>query len=349
MKMKTELKTLCENYASNFSMPKIENEYLYKKLLDESFINSSGEIKKKNSISIFGSPVIYSIKYSKQENCNDNNLRLIAEPGGNNISISEQIDFCLSLLNDVIYKYNWKISNDLNLLIPIIFPKDVNEVSTWRGGMWIGFDSGERPTMLKLYFNLRHQTLKDRWQRIANILSIYSEAEMEKTINFLIRNTSHCGTPVGIGCGFGENGLLGVRIYISFEKITDELIDNIYKEYYPDKTMKVKMFLKSFLTHFNFLPQTVIAFDFVINKNKIINAFPVRLKLEVSCCTIKNENSTRVSEWIITQLNSMDFSTAKFKEDIMLVNKYFNIFYQYCSIGIGENILHFSTYFEPLA
>ena len=221
--------------------------------------------------------------------------------------------------------------------------------------MWIGFDSEDKIPMLKLYMNLRHQSLVERWQKIADIIVCYSTKEMEETIRFLIEATQKQGVPIGIGVGVGKEGIKGLRIYISFQKPELSSIHTVYQMFAKDSEQKIRTMIKEYEQWFSKSPQTVLTLDFLIGNHKKLHPIPVRLKTELSLCELTKEEQAKIESYIKEQMKNLGYESEHWKREQMEIRQFFpHIFYQYFSYGtVSTNSFqnkkdHITLYFEPL-
>ncbi len=356
------LKELCIRYGAGVSGGEMSsgNRYLYEKLIDGSFLiperNADKETAcRKGSISVYGSPVVFSLKYDRKKGQERRKgIRLLAEPGGDRATVPQQINFCLDMLNQVAADLSWNIAEDVNRVVSIIYPRDGRETMNWRGGMWMGLDTCDEEPLLKLYMNLRHQTLLCRWQKIADVAVRYSEAEMEQVMRFIISGTQLYGNPIGIGLGIGKDGIAGLRIYLSFQRPEQEVWNRIYERFAPKGRAFAMQMIQSWQGRFLSLPQSVMTFDFLAGKDRVLLPEPVRLKTELSGCGLSGQEQVLFERFIEEQVSGSGFSGTEWKEDIRSVKKLFgSVFYQYASYGTSTAYVgdepknHFTVYFEP--
>lgn len=364
-----ELRERCIRYGADAGVEEMsfENRYLYRMLIDGSLAEE--EFSKgldaeayacrergcrKHSISIYGAPVVFSLKYDRKREEGQNGLRLLAEPGGTKVTIPQQINCCLEMLNQAAGDLSWNIAEDVNRIVSIIYPENGAETMNWLGGMWMGLDTCEKEPMLKLYMNLRHQTLRSRWQKIADVVVRYSEAAMEQTIRCIISGTQRYGNPIGIGVGIGKNGIMGLRIYLSFQRPEQDVWNQIYERFAPKSQAAVMRMIQSWQECFCNLPQSVMTFDFLIGKDRILLPEPVRLKTELSGCNLAGQEQVLFERFVGEQLLRLGFSERKWKEDLCGMKERFgSIFYQYASYGTSASYTggrikeHFTVYCEP--
>ena len=380
--MMENLKACCMEYCASEKEMSFDNRYLFEKLIDKSLDHKSffetNSIHRKSSISVHGAPIVFSLKYDRQkekdgrawqDNCRQQNvqresnmpqhgrhkgIRLLAEPGGYFITIPQQIDFCLQLLNEVVADLRWDLASDVNQLVSIIYPRDGFSTMNWRGGMWLGLETSEKQPMLKLYMNLRHQTQLDRWQKIADVIVKYSKPEMENIIRFIISSTQIDASPIGIGAAVGKNGIMGLRIYLSFQTPKQAVWDTIYKRFAPKSLADVTQMISFYQEIFSHLPQSVLTFDFVIGKDRLLLPEPVRLKTELSSCHLEGVQQEMFEQFIKEQISRFGFPRAEFEEDLSRMKGLFgNIFYQYASYGSSTSFVRdrtkeqFTVYYEP--
>lgn len=326
------------------------NAFLYRGLLQASF-PEEGFPGRKNSISVFGSPVIYSLKYVEGQR--QSGIRVLAEPDAD--TVPQQINRSLQFVSEASRVLEWDISEDVNKLTSCIYPKAWTETLDWLGGMWIGLDTAEKQPMLKLYMNLRHQPLAVRWQKIADVIVRYSRPEMEPVIRFIMDSTKESGSPIGIGAGLGREGLLGLRIYVSFGQPAASSFDGIWERFAPAGLGHVHGMLELYSDMFPFLPQTVLTVDFAAGPGRLLKPDPVRLKTELSGCMLKGKGQEGF-EIYLKKVSDMLWGTYDgLEQDIHKMRAIFpSLFFQYASYGSSVGAVenkrkeHFTVYIEPL-
>lgn len=339
------MKRLCEAYGARFLQPGSSCANLYQKLLDHSFHEQPRQAYKKTSITAGGQPLIFSLKYGKDSE--PQRLRTVMEPGGNSLTPSQQVDYCLHVLNEVIEQEGWRIDADLNRILPIIYPTDAEDTAEWVSGMWIGMDSGDALPAWKLYLPLRFQPDRERWQKVADCLVLYSCQDMEPTFRTILAVTGREGHPLGIGCGVCPEGLQGIRVYITFGKSCQAY----FRELCAALDVPGGAEGEAFFTAANLLagsgPSSVLAVDFVRDKSGWLRPKPYRIKAEANFCNMDREQQSSIFPFFSAQMASAGFDAKKFENDWAIAKQYFpELKVQYCSVGVGSSP-HFSLYFEP--
>lgn len=303
------------------------------------------------SICLGDIPITYSLKYDNKSVTPS--IRLVVEPGGKYIDIPQQITWSMATLNGICKLFDWPITWDIiSHISSLLHPKDLKESINWHGGMWIGMDCTPNKMLVKTYFNLKHREIPERWQLLATVLSYYGEPNMESSIMKIIDKVSEIGVPVGLGCSFGSQGLIGIRCYFSVlqpeAKIIGNLSDLFFKRNGSDAVI-------DFCLRYNekFGPFTnnsvAVAFDYAFLKNKnALSIHPVRFKTEISVCNLPIELQGELSRWFQNELVLNKFRREKFVEDLtVLKNNFKTVKAQYLTIGINDDVEHMTYYLEP--
>ena len=336
-------KKACILYGEKLGFQNQDQRWAYEELLDQSW--SKGENQFPKSISVHGSPVVYSWKYGEKDA--KQGIRILAEPGQEKLSAHRQLTESLHLLNKLAAQRNWSLAKDLNQIISLVYPTKKEDIRGWRAAMWLGMDFTEADPGVKIYMNMETMNWREAWQKTVDVIGLYALPQMEETMKKIIDGTSE-GKLAGVGIQSGKYGLEGIRIYVAFEKMQPQILYHIFQEFFPQAKQKMQMVLEDYQKTFQVNPQTLITFDFARKKSGYLTVRPFRVKMEVSCCTLSKEQQKQIPVFFRTQLKKFHIQDIKFQNDLKSSAESFEkIFFQYISFGISDNGEHMTIYFEP--
>ena len=281
----------------NAKGPLFENALLvHSILLNATFKTSHTKTHlRRPSIYYDGTPVVYSLKQSK--NSDRQEFRMFVDPGGLGIDISNQIDLSIYTLDAILSVLCWKkpIVN-LNNIFQAIIPLNAQEVAQWKSGIWLGMSLSRKGINLRTYINLRHGDAKERWQRIANVLSDFADNSFESSFEALIKRVSPNAIPVGLGVSI-SNKIKGFRLYFGMYQPNYKSIIETFPNEIEKKDLDLLLFCNSLTKEFgSFPPQSItLGIDFFLNEYGLIDSKLHRIKIDTSCHFIPS-NATSALE-----------------------------------------------------
>lgn len=318
-------------------------------LLGASINNLQGKIKlRRASMCLDGTPVVYSLK--SVGNASVPPFRMLVEPGGLGITVPEQINISLRVLDELLHKMGWVfVLSDLNAVISRVFPWDAGTAEELWGGIWLGCDLSGDEIQLRLYLNLRYGEALSRWQRLADVLSWFGDSTLVRPLRILIEQVSPHAIPVGLGIAVSEQ-IRAIRVYVGmhdpkYKSILEAGMDKLYRS-----KRDVGLICSSFTDSFgSFIKQSVtLGYDFILEKGRLAQPKIRRTKIDVSCQLIKKDKRHLLIPMIIYLIKNWDLNDKKlniFLEDMTECFGGFDI--EFMSFGFVEELEHVTVYAKP--
>lgn len=184
-------------------------------LIDAAFFGERGVERRRPVIAADGTPILLSIQENGRGQARP--FRLLAEPGLPSLSVSEQIDFTLHTLNSVLGDLQWQSAGEsVNAVVRTLFPSKADAVDSWWGGMGLGCALDLHGLELRLYCNVRENTVESRWRRVGAVLALFgSLAVIGDQLGVLMERVSQHAIPAGIALCIRDGYVRGLRLYVS--------------------------------------------------------------------------------------------------------------------------------------
>jgi hypothetical protein len=300
------------------------------------------------SMCLDGTPVVYSLK--SQRNTALLPLRMLVEPGGLGITVSEQINVSLRLVDEILHRMGWlSVISDLNAVIPRVFPWDASIAEKLWGGIWLGCELSFDEIQFRIYLNLRYGDAHSRWQRFADVLSLFGDSSHATPLKSLIKQVLPYAIPVGLGIALSEK-IRAIRLYVgmydpNYESILKAGIDKLHGSQFD-----VSVICNSFTNAFGpFVQQSVtLGYDFILKSGRLVSPKIKRTKLDISCQLIKKDNLHLLIPLITDLLLEWDLDNKQlnnFLKDMIECFGGFDI--EFLSFGFVERLEHITVYAKP--
>jgi len=142
---------------------------------------------------------------------------MLVEPGALDRDVPSQVDFALATLDDLIGLLGWRAAaDDLNAVVRAALPATANDARLLRGGLGLGV-AADPDLELRVYLDLRAGVPAARWQRLADTLSLFGDAETEATLRGILRRGAPVAMPVALAAVLADGALRGLRLYLGVE------------------------------------------------------------------------------------------------------------------------------------
>jgi len=341
----------CRAYRKRFIMTE-QQHALCSLLEDYSYIVPELDQNLRDySISFFGIPVLYSIKYAHGRS--QKTYRTIFEPGSRNLTVSQQIDQCLLLVGEAADQLGWTghAADSVNNAVRVLFPSDAALIENWEGGMWLGMDASDDPPMIKMYASLRNYKSTEAWQKLVDVFGEFSGWEMEPVLRKIMEHAAKVGNLVGLCYGFDRSGLRGIRFYSDMTHPTLEQINLLGRTFFPDKYGDSYAFCNNFVKRFGEFGKEAVTmgFDFAADSQGVLIPKLLRIKFELSCCLFSEEDQRDLPDWIEAQGSEFGFPCTGIVKQIEEAKECLgDIFFHYVSVGLQEK-QHLTLYYESFS
>ncbi|MCX6829782.1 MAG: hypothetical protein NT002_10960 [candidate division Zixibacteria bacterium] len=327
-----------------------ENCHLLHRALINSLMNDfQGKAKlRRASMCLDGTPVVYSLKSTR--NADVVPFRMLVEPGGLGITVLEQINISLRVVDELLHKLGWEfVLHDLNAVISRVFPWDADTTRKLWGGIWLGCDLSKDDVQLRLYLNLRYDEALCRWQRLADVLTWFSEGALAAQLKMSFEQISLYAIPVGLGLVISEQ-IHAIRLYVGVQHPNHESMLKAGINKLHGSERDVGFVCRSFTDAFGpFIQQSVtLGYDFILDKGRLMQPEIKRTKIDISCQLIKRDKLYLLIPLIIDLVRYWNLDDQKlngFLEDITECFGGFEI--EFISLGFVEGLEHITTYVKP--
>lgn len=298
------------------------------------------------SICIDGTPVVFSVKLTHQEEAPA--FRVLVEPGGTGITVPQQINCSLKAADELLQIMGWQAAAEqVNRIIQHVFPANSEELENWWGGIWLGTSVAESHTELRMYLNLRHGNIVQRWQRVADVLTEFGDESLQPVLQKLINQTSAHAIPVGLGIVI-SNTVRGIRLYCGMHEPNEESILHCISGDASLVKEDIGWFCHSIVEQFgDFTRQSVtLGYDFHLDKEGNLQPLISRTKIDVACQRFaKAEGFSSFLEQMVQEFKFDNRQLPAFLAD--LDHCFSGSDVEYISLGIDGGIDHLTVYAKP--
>lgn len=298
------------------------------------------------SICIDGTPVVFSLKLTHQEEAPA--FRVLVEPGGTGISVPQQISCSLKAADELLQIMGWQqAAEQVNQIIQHVFPANSEELENWWGGIWLGTSIAGSQTELRLYLNLRHGNIVQRWQRVANVLTEFGDHSLQPVLEKLIGQTSSHAIPVGLGIVINKT-VRGIRLYCGMHEPSEASIMQCISGDASLVQADISWFCSSIREQFGeFTRQSVtLGYDFHLDKNGALQPLIARTKIDVACQRFaKSEGFTDFLQQLVQKFQFDNSQLPSFLADLDHCFQGSDV--EYISLGVDAGIDHLTVYAKP--
>jgi len=311
--------------------------------------------RRRASLCLDGTPIVYSLKLRLEadqlgQKADELPFRMLVEPGGLGITVAEQIDSSLSIVDTLLHGLGWQSTvDDLNEVIRCVFPRRASELSHWGGGIWLGMDFTPGWVELRLYCNLRYGSELARWQRLADVLSWFGDPSLAGPLKSLIERVSPYAVPVGLGLVVSQR-ICGFRLYAGVHEPSLPTIMQAWPDQTEDMARNFGLFCKAFTRVCGpFARQSVtFGFDFLLGQNGFLHPQISRTKIDVSCQVISGGAVPLLLPMLRDLFDTWQLDSRKldaFLEDLWIC--FGGSSFEHVSLGFGEKLDHVTIYAKP--
>lgn len=344
-----ETSTVHHSYTStdNSSRQPSKSEQLWQSLLKPTYhIPHATTPLRAASICTDGTPVVFSVKLTREQLAPA--FRVLVEPGGTGITVPQQVNCSLRAADELLQIMGWQqAAEQVNRIIHHVFPAESSELENWWGGIWLGTSISESHTELRMYLNLRHGNAFRRWQRVADVLSEFSDESIAPVLEKLITQTSPHAVPVGLGIVISKT-VRGIRLYTGMQEPDEKSILDCISGDASLVREDVEWFCKAIHEQFGpFARQSItLGYDFHLDKSGILQPLISRTKIDVACQRFaKAEGFINFLHQLVQQFQFDNSQLPSFLTDL---NEHFNgCDVEYISLGIDGGIDHLTVYAKP--
>ncbi|MEW5804885.1 MAG: hypothetical protein AB1847_22595 [bacterium] len=315
--------------------------------------------RRRASLCLDGTPIVYSHKLKPQADqlrlkADELPFRMLVEPGGLGITVAEQIDRSLRTVDALLYELGWESTvEDLNAVVRRVFPRRASELSHWLGGIWLGLDFTPQGRELRIYLNMRYGCELARWQRLADVLSWFSDPSLTPplagSLKSLIEHVSPYAIPVGLGLVVSQR-LRNFRLYTGIQEPSLSTIMQAWPNQPKDATRTFGHFCNAFTRACGpFARQSVtFGFDFALNQEGFLHPGISRTKLDVSCQVISHGTASVLLPVLRDLFDTWHMDSGSldtFIEDLWICFGGSSL--EHVSLGFGDQLEHATIYTKP--
>lgn len=276
--------------------------WLHQQLLDAAFDEAPQTVcRRRLAISSLGVPVVYSHKCRTGDRPA---FRLLAEPGGTSITVAEQVQLSRALLDRVFDHFEWdRARAPVNAILDVLLPTDIEEYSTWHGGLGFGFECGDSGQELRVYCNVRHGDLRLRWQRVVDAIGEIADERAEPALREIVDISSPRAVPAGLALALNDRGVTGVRVYCGLCDATGEGAVAALPRALASSASSIRAFVQQYCATFGDLvsQEITLAYDFAV-RDGLMHPSVARYKVDVYCEAVSRRERARLIAWAENQL-----------------------------------------------
>lgn len=298
------------------------------------------------SICIDGTPLVFSVKLTREQEAPA--FRVLVEPGGTGITVPEQISCSLRAADELLQIMGWQqAAEQVNRIIHHVFPANSAELENWWGGIWLGTSISDTHTELRMYLNLRHGNALQRWQRVADVLTEFSDDSIAPVLEKLITQTSPHAIPVGLGIVI-SGSVRGIRLYAGMQEPSEgSIMESISGDASLVKN-EIHWFCNAILEKFGpFARQSItLGYDFHLDKKGVLQPLISRTKIDVACQRFaKAGNFIPFLHQLVQQFQFDNSQLPSFLADLR--HSFNGCDVEYISLGVDGGIDHLTVYAKP--
>lgn len=303
--------------------------------------------KRRPSISDDGAPVVLSWKSGRRK---DDLVRVLIESGSLRMTVSEQIAYSLTRLDDLLGRLEWRsAAAAINAIAAQVFPADASPTLAWRGGMWLGaeVDPQSSDAELRLYLNLRDGNSGERWRRLSGLVSRFASGSIDRYLEEWKQTAGAAAIPVGLGVVVSEGVVRGVRAYLGVETPSIEALGILLPHLPRESSGVLDRVHRSFTSRFGPIRTQgiTIGYDFVPRAEA-----PRRVKVDLCCHLVAAEQSSQVVRWVEELLAAWSFDRDGLDDFLRNVDSCWERrTVQFLSMGFSPELEHATIYVQPSA
>jgi hypothetical protein len=298
------------------------------------------------SICMDGTPVVFSVKLTHEQEAPA--FRVLVEPGGTGITVPQQVSCSLKAADELLQIMGWQqAAEQVNSIIREVFPSNSAELENWWGGIWLGTSIAESHTELRLYLNLRHGNMLQRWQRVVNVLTIFSDESIGPVLEKLILQSSPHAIPVGLGIVINKT-VRGIRLYAGMQDPNEKSIMDCISGNASLVKDEIHWFCQQIEQQFgSFTRQSVtLGYDFHLDKTGILQPLISRTKIDVACQRFaKAEGFLPFLHQLVQRFQFDNSHLPSFLADLRYSFSGYDV--EYISLGVDDGIDHLTVYAKP--
>lgn len=299
------------------------------------------------AIAADGTPLFYSLKIGAKPE-----FRMAVEPGSLLLGVPEQIAVSLDTARAAIDLLGWRsVYADLHELLDAFLPDDLSATAQWWGGVWTGFAASATSIDLRLYVNLRNGDLESRWNRLRTLFSIHGDELAQANLARIERAAAAgMGEPAGVCLVIADGRIAGLRLYVTLRLPSIDCVVASMPPSLHRAEGAVRDFCRAFTAQFGAFGEGTVSvgYDFAYGERAIEG--PVRrFKAELSCQRLDPIEQRAIWPWLADVVEDAGYARAEvegFYRDLESV--FGGAVPQYASIGVREQIDHFTVYAQPL-
>ena len=335
-----------ESYSGSSRLSS-KNNQLWQSLLKPTFnIQPITTPLRAASICIDGTPVVFSVKLTREQESPA--FRVLVEPGGTGITVPQQVSCSLKAADELLQIMGWQqAAEQVNRIIHHVFPADSAELENWWGGIWLGTSIADTHTELRMYLNLRHGNTLQRWQRVADVLTEFSDDSIAPVLEKLIVQTSPHAIPVGLGIVI-SGSVRGIRLYAGMQEPSETSIMDCISGDASLVKDDIHWFCNAILEQFGpFARQSItLGYDFHLDKKGVLQPLISRTKIDVACQRFaKAEGFIPFLHQLVQEFNFDNSQLPSFLSDLRHCFNGCDV--EYISLGVDGGIDHLTVYAKP--
>ena len=320
-------------------------------LLEAAVYGPAGPARRRPVISPDGTPLSVSLQEDGRPGAPA--FRLLVEPGLPSLSVAEQIDHALTVLDRLLGELGWRsLADSVNAVTHALFPADAAAVQDWWGGIGLGCVASDTGLELRAYFNLRNGAVPSRWQRFSAALSaLTGDAVDRAAFDRLIERVAPHGVPAGVALSWFAGRLRGIRLYVALGAPSAAAICAVGAVTSSHQRRTVEAICADYedeVRPFGYECVTM-AFDFPMRPDGACDLKPARVKADFDCASLNDGRPGAARRtWLAAQHRHAGLPHQRLDALLDTLQKYVGgSRVDYLSLGLRGAAAELTTYLIP--
>jgi len=311
-------------------------------------VPAADPVRRRIAISTPGAPVVYSHKCSARAGAAP--FRMLSEPGGVGISVPEQVALSRNLLRRLLDHLSWSAAaGPLDAVLDRLIPQDAGALNEWHGGLGFGVEVADTGPELRVYCNVRHGELADRWQRLIDVVGEFADVRAEDAVAEILGIAVPRAVPAGVAVAVGGGDVRGIRLYAGLLDATAESAVAAAPQRFAHAERAISRLVDSYRAWFGDLGTQglTLAYDFAVIDG-VLWPSVVRYKVDLFCEPSSGHGTAALLDWIEPLARSLGLAPAGLRRFASDLDRHFPGWtFQYLSLGCRDGTQELSAYCVP--
>jgi hypothetical protein len=319
------------------------------RLLDAAYdVAPADPVRRLLAMSTAGAPVVYSHKCAARDGAAA--FRMLAEPGGIGVSVAEQIGLSRKLLDGLLADLGWLgAAEPVDAVLARLIPTDRGALDEWHGGLGFGVEVADAGPELRVYCNVRHGELTDRWQRLIDVVGEFADVRAEGAMAEILQIAVPRTVPAGVAVAVGDGEVRGVRLYAGLLDATAESAVAAAPARFARDEPAITRLVDSYRASFGDLGMQglTLAYDFAVTDGLVWPSV-ARYKVDLFCEQSSGHGTAALLDWIDPLARSLGLAPNGLRRFAGCLDRHVPGWtFQYLSLGCRDGMQELSAYCVP--